>query len=312
MALGLQQIYVPRKGRAIQDFVNKIVTPLGASSFWFVDSTNGADTYDGRTWNSAVKTIAKAVAKASAGDVIYIKGSFSEEVTVGSTLTGLSIIGLGTGPQEAQWTGDADETCLTINATCVLVEGIKFRPPAYSSGTPAAISIGTGASYSKIRNCRFQGKTGSRYAIYAPATGADNVEISDCEFIYMNNVTTVSGSAIVGLSAAVAYSAWQILRNQFNSCVVCIDLPGRCCHVVGNTLLLAGNKADATLGTVMTTGIHLDGNASGCNVVTLNQLGGTYGASLYKVGNGTGAADQWAGNYNVGMTTTGTTVANPA
>ncbi len=308
----IEQIYLPPSGRGVQSFMSRMLTALGAGTSWFVDATNGADTYTGRTWSSAFKTIAYAVSRAAAGDTIFVKGSFSEEVTIASTLTGLSIIGLGTGPQEAQWTGDADETCLTINATCVLIEGIKFRPPAYSSGTPAAISLGTGASYAKIRRCRFQGKTGSYYAIFAPATGADNVEISDCEFIYLNNVTTVNGSAIVGLSAANAYSGWQINRNQFNSCVVAIDLPGRCCHVVGNTLLLAGNKADGTLGTVMTTGIHLDGNGSGCNVVTLNQLGGTYNATLYKVGNATGAADQWAGNYNVGMTTTGVTVANPA
>lgn len=275
---------------------------------WFADSTvssSGA----GKSWATAFKTITEAVAAAAAGDTIMIRGSFTEAVTC--SLAGVRFIGGGASPKEAQWGGAADAVCLTLSAAYCNVENIYFKPPAYSAGTPAAISLGA-APWTTIRKCRFQGQTGSRNTIYSPTAGVnDNCHIEDNEFYYLNTLS--QGKAINGVdSGGSAYSGWQILRNVFHSCVTAIDLPARCCVIADNILMVAGNKADSTLGVVMTLGIGLDGTGSGCNQVTRNVLGGTYGASLYKVGNATGAADNWAGNYSADMTTTGTTCANPA
>ena len=271
----------------------------------YVDGTNGSDSNSGTSWSSAYLTIAATIAAAVAGDVIMIKGSFTEAVTIAVGKTGLSIVGAGTGPNQAQWTGAADAVCLTINATDVLVENIKFRPPAYTAGTPAAILLG-GANYTRIINCRFQGKTGSWYAIYSPVCNSDNVEISDCEFIYMNTATY--GAAILGVEAGgLSYSGWKILRNIFNSCVTAININGRVCTIKDNVILEYGIAAAGTLGAVLALGIDLSGTSSGGNAVTRNQLGGTYGATLYKVG---ASGDQWAGNLNV--LSGGTTAANPS
>jgi hypothetical protein len=275
---------------------------------WYADSTISASGA-GQSWATAFKTITEAVAAASAGDTIMIRGSFTEAVTC--SLAGVRFIGAGTGPKEAQWGGAADAKCLTLSAAYCLVENIYFKPPAYSAGTPAAISLGA-APWTVIRKCRFQGQAASRDCIYSATAGVnDNTHIEDCEFYYMNTLTY--GRAIRGVdSGGTAYSGWQIVRNVFHSCVTAIDLPARCCVIADNILMLAGNKADSTLGTVMTLGIGLDGTGSGCNQVTRNTLGGTYGAALYKVGDATGAADNWAGNYSADMTTTGTTCVNPA
>jgi hypothetical protein len=54
-------------------------------------------------------------------------------------------------------------------------------------------------------------------------------------------------------------------------------------------------------------GIDLSGTSSGCNMVTENQLGGAYSATLYVVG---ASGVQWAGNFNV--LTGGVTAANPS
>lgn len=269
---------------------------------WYVDSTISASGA-GQSWATAWKTITEAVAAAAAGDTIIMRGSFTEAVTCSTA--GIRFIGAGTNPNECVWTGAADAVCLTLNAANCLVENVKFRPPARTSGTPAAISLGTAASYTTIRKCRFQGQATSYYAIYSPATGADNVVIEDNEFIYMNTATY--GSAIYGVNTANAYSAWKILRNIFNSCVVAIDLSGRCCQIIDNVLAEYGNNSSSAIAAVMTTGIHLDGSGSGANIVTKNQLGGTYNATLYKVGT---AGDQWAGNFNV--LTGGVTADNPA
>jgi hypothetical protein len=287
---------------------------------WFVkacrdgDTTNkstanyGRDGNGGTSWDDAFLTIAKAVSMAMAGDTIYCIGTaFDEAVTVSTTsgfgsTTGRSIriIGAGADPNETQWTySTTDGTCLTINAIGVTVANIRFKPPTYTSGTPAAIKLGTSASYTMIDNCRFQGQTGSRYAIYSAATGADNVKIRSNKFMYMNNITTISGSAIVTVQAIPwnAYSGWEIVGNEFSSCVVDIILQARCCKITDNTFAIVGNTAAGAVGTVCTTAINLTGHGAevGGNVVTRNTLGGAYGAALY---NAAAATDVWFGNFS--------------
>jgi len=271
---------------------------------YYVDSVNGSNSgRSGTSWSSAYATIAYAVAAAVAGDRIYVKGSFSEAVTIAIAKTGISIIGVGTGPNMAIWTAATDAKCLTINATDVLVKNIKFRPPAYSAGTPAAILLG-GAAYAKIQGCRFQGKTASWYAIYSPVCDSDNVEISDCEFIYMNTATY--GAAIKGVEAGgLSYSAWKILRNIFSYCVTAIDINGRVCIIKDNIVKEYGINAAGAVAAVLALGIDLSGTSSGGNTVFENQLAGTYGATLYKVG---ASGDCWAGNYGPA----GLTTANPS
>jgi len=277
------------------------VSPKGRT--WYVDSVSGVDTYDGKSWAKAFKTIAVAVDAASAGDTIAMKGSFSEEVTC--SLAGVTFVGCGTRPRETQWTAAADEVCLTISANYVKVQNIYFRPPAYSSSRATSAITLSGANYACITGCRFQGKTGSQAAIYSPVCNSDNVEISDCEFMYMNTATY--GAAILGVEAGgLSYSGWKILNNIFSSCVTAININGRVCQVIGNTILEYGIAADSTLGAVLTLGIDLSGTSSGANVVYLNQLGGTYSATLYKVG---ASGDQWYGN---GIVTTGYSAANPS
>jgi len=280
-----------------------IVSGFTTGTVYFVDSVSGLDTNTGKTWLAAFKTIAAAVAAASAGDSILIKGSFTEAVTIALAKTGLMICGIGTGPNQATWTGAADAVCLTINATNCIVKNIKFRPPAYSAGTPAAILLG-GAGYTKITQCRFQGKTSSYNAIYSPVCNSDNVEISDCEFIYLNTAT--HGAAILGVEAGgLSYSGWKILRNIFNSCVTAVNINGRVCLVEGNHFNINGIAANGEGGAVCTLALDLSGTSSYGNMVHGNYLGGTYSATLYKVG---ASGDDWAGNYNIA----GLTAANPS
>ena len=68
-------------------------------SIYHVDSVNGSDSNSGTSWSSPKLTITAAVAVAVAGDVILIKGSFTEAVTVAVANKGISIIGAGTGTE---------------------------------------------------------------------------------------------------------------------------------------------------------------------------------------------------------------------
>lgn len=277
---------------------------------WYVDSVNGSDTdNDGSSLEQAFATIATAVAAAAAGDTIFLKGSFNEAVTC--ALEGLQIIGIGNGPKQAQWTAPtvADSHCLKITANYVEVCNIYFRPVVYtSSGVPSGIHL-SGANWANIHHCRFQGRTGSYKAIYAPAADCDNVHIENCEFFYMNTAT--HGAAIWGVNAGgVQFSGWVIRNCNFQSCLTAIKLSCRCATIVGNTIAEYGINPAGALAQLLALGIDLagtDATNSGGNCVWGNQLGGTYNATLYKVGT---TGDQWAGNYNV--LTGGVTAANPS
>lgn len=282
---------------------------LAFGTRYYVDSVNGLDGNAGLTWATALKTIAAAVALAVAGDIITYRGSFNEAVVIPVTKTGLQLIGNGTGPNQAQWTAPDDGVCLTINATDVLAASTKFRPPAYTSGTPAAIVLG-GAGYARIIGNRFQGKAGSKCAIYSPVCDSDNVKIQGNEFIYLNNITTVYGAAILGVEAGgLSYSSWVIKGNDFNAPVEGINICGRGCLIEGNHFRVNGLKADNSMGAVTGSAgskkmIDLSGTSSNSNHVHGNYLGGAYNATLYAASAGN---DDWSGNYNIA----GITAANP-
>lgn len=278
----------------------------------FADSANGNDGNDGSSPRHPVASLTRAVALADAGDTILARGSFSEEVTV--SVAGLKIIGAGTRPKECQWTGAADATCLTISANYVEVDNIYFKPPAYSAGTPAAIKL-SGANHAFIHHCRFQGQTASHNAIYSAVCNSDNVEISDCEFHYMN--TPTYGAAILGVEAGgLSYSGWRILRNAFFSCVTAVNINGRVCLVEGNRFMEYGISAAGAVAAVCTKALDLSGTSSGANCVTGNIMAGDYDSDsgLYTPGT---SGDCWMGNFaddvsETEVDATGLTVAVPA
>ena len=293
---------------AIAKTWNVISCAAQIGTVWYCDSVNGLDTNTGRGWSKAFKTITAAAAAAAAGDTICIKGTFTEAVTV--TQIGVSILGIGTGPHQATWTAAADAVCLTLSASDCVVAGIRFQPPAYSSGTPAAIVL-SNAPYARIIGNRFQGKTGSVQAIWCnlDAThSSDDVVIANNEFIYLNNVTTVYGSAIASTAVDGGYScsSWQILNNNFDAPVEGININGRGCLIAGNQFRVNGLLANGTMGAVTGSAdskcmIDLSGTNADCNHVHGNFLDGTYSATLYVKG---GSHDSWFGNWTATTTAT--------
>jgi hypothetical protein len=267
----------------------------GVGKAWFVDSVNGEDSNSfGKTWSKALKTITEAVGRAAAGDTIYLKGSFDEAVKC--DLAGVRFVGIGTGPNEATWTAPtvAASYCLKMAAQSIRAENIKFRPVAYTtSGVPSGVLLDTGASYSQIIGCRFQGKAGSYKAIYSPVPGTDNLLIKGNEFLFMNTAT--HGGAIVGVEAVgAAYSGWRILDNLFMSCITDIDIGARGFLVKGNVFPLGGIDATGSLSATITAKvIDLSGTDTGGNVVTGNMFDGEYDTDLYVPGT---TGDCWVGN----------------
>jgi hypothetical protein len=289
------------RGACYENLISKSALQAmnGIGESFFVDGTNGVDTKDGGTWKNAKKTIASAVTACAAGDTIYIKGTaFSEAVTCSKA--GVKFIGVGTGPAEATWTHVSATTvttdlfCLKIAANGVVVDNIKFRPVAYiDAGTPTGIYLDEGSDYSIIRDCRFQGRTGSYNAIYG-LHPVGNITIEGCEFLYMN--THTYGKAIyMPAHTGIACSTWQIRRCIFNSCIVDIDIDGRSCLLEENIHFIVGLNHDGTFASAVTVqAIDLSGTDTGANVMTKCTLGGTYNLATYKPG---AVGDVWRGNY---------------
>ena len=301
---GAEELAIAAGGRLVVEAGGQISLLTPKATILFVDSVNGLDTNDGASWATAFKTIAAAVVAAEAGSTILIQGSFSEAVT--ASLDGLSIIGVGTGPKQAQWTAAADAICLTLAANYPHVENIYFKPPAYAASRATCAIKLSGANHARILRNRFQGQTGSQIAIHSPVCDSDNVWICGNEFAYLNTATY--GTAILGVEAGgLNYSGWRIRDNVFQSCLKAIDVSCRVAEIVGNTIGEYGVNPAGAIAQLLSLGIDLSGTNSGGNMVWGNQLGGVYSATLYKVG---ASGDQWAGNYNV--LAGGVTAANPA
>lgn len=277
--------------------------PVTSGNYWFVDGTNGNDGAGGQTLGEALATIGEAAARATINDVILVfPGTYTEAVSCSTA--GVRFIAVGSATNSVKWQGATDATCLTLGAANMGVYGFRFTPPVRSAGTPAAVKLSS-ASYAKIVGNRFQGTTGSYYAIYSPVCNSDNVIIENNDFEYLNTAT--EGSAIYCLEAGgLSYSDWIIRGNKFSSCIRGIYLNGRVCLVSGNHIAQAGITAAGSVNTnVTTTKVNLSGvsgTSSGANQVHGNFFGGTYSIA----GGYTPAAsgDDWSGNYVVAGVTT--------
>lgn len=299
-------VTIPR-GKLI---AQNLLPPKG--NVWYVDSTVTASG-SGVSWARAFKTITEGEAAAAAGDIILASGSFSEAVTL--NLAGVKLLGVGPTTNRALWTAAADAKCLTISAVDCHVEGFRFRPPAYSAGVPAGISL-SGAYQTQIIGCRFQGKAGSYVGILTDGNNA-NVLVEGCEFYYLNNVTTVNGTAILGSGYTVGEnSGWIVRNNFFHSNINHINCRMRQSFIVGNFFAAGGLAADNSNSATLTVlGLDIHGAVGGNNVVTQNFFGSLYHQACYYGGTN----DAWAGNFCVDRThatqvdaTTGISILAPA
>ncbi len=292
-------------------FRKRVWTSRG--THWYCDSTVSTSG-DGKSWTSAFKTITEAVTAASAGDYIHLWGSFAESVTCAKA--GLRFVGEGTGPRQVLWAPVAgnDKVNLAITAAYVEVANVYFSPGPKSASYSACITLAN-ANHARITGNRFQGSTGSYYAIYSAACNSDNVHVTGNEFRYFNTATY--GAAILGVNAGgFQYSGWHITGNTFNSCVTAIKLSCKAAVITGNVVQKGGVTADgATNAAVMALGIDLQGDDatnSGGNTVSENVLDGAYTTDLYRAG---ATGDCWYGNRCAITTTTapyGLSVAVPA
>ena len=257
---------------------------------------NGTGTMTGSPVTLALGANTPTITAAGTFTVTLPYGCTATVATGGWTVTGSPVAcAAGTSTSFTAEAGGSSTVTITVTAN------------------PAAIQLGVAtnnaASYTQIKNCRFQGKSGSYMAIYSPCPQSD-VKIEGNEFIYLNNVTTVYGSAIVGVQDATpnANTSWVIRGNEFKAPAQGIKMASRNCIIEGNNFAVNGVKADATLGAVTGSAgskkmidLRGAGHEAGCNDVHGNYLGGAYNNTLYFQGY---SDDDWSGNFNIAGITT--------
>lgn len=152
------------------------------NTVWYADSSVSASGA-GTAWSNAFKTIAEAIAAASAGDVIRIKGEFNESNL--DLAVELTLIGENTSDNQYNtliYSTDATPLVFVEANNCKIFN-IGFAQQAADN----AITIGddAGESWYKlhIRGCKFDG-FGTGLLGVASGSGADapDITIEDCLF----------------------------------------------------------------------------------------------------------------------------------
>ena len=272
---------------------------------WHVRSATGANTNDGKSVDTAFATITVAVAAASDGDIILMKGTFTEAV---STAKKLSFIGTGPTVNDCVWMESAEgDTLLTLTGTNCLFTGIRFRVPMTGG---IAINMAN-SDYTVIRNCTFQGRSGSYYGIYV--AGGSQWQIIDNIFEYLN--TSTYGCGILGYSTTVMPAGCLITRNNFHSNLRHIKASLRQSFVHDNLFQEVGlGPTNAALTATIKLDVYGEIAGAQYNTVTRNMFQGTYTASGgYKAS----ATDNWCGNFSdkfsaTGVSAQGVTILSPA
>ena len=272
----------------ISSFGAPLVGPHYASMFgnyWFVDNSNASARSTGKDPANAFKTIAAAVAKATDGDTIYVRGTqtdYDESVTITKDM--ISLIGISSHVKDLGWTADTDATILTITGDGCVVDGFLFRPDGATSGIAIDISSAVAATYNAentiIRNNLFK-STGATCAYAIKADGSP-----DYVRVINNHFTHVGYGIYCGATCNSPATGWYITGNYFSdACTYGVYLPARRC-------LIAENYFNAISAPVLN--ILGYGSSGTFNSVARNHFGGDYSITGGYI---PGTSDVWTGNW---------------
>ena len=121
---------------------------------WYVDSSNGDDTYDGRDRIKPFATLGQAVTDSSAGDIIVLKDGHAETLTAAIAVNkNLTIVGAGQSdgkPTVKLTNNQAAGEMLTITGSYVQVLNIWFEEQAK---TCSEAKISADCTHFRMRGC---------------------------------------------------------------------------------------------------------------------------------------------------------------
>jgi hypothetical protein len=173
-------------------------------TYYFVDSNNGSNNYDGKSPAQAVATLAKALAlvAASKGDTIYVMPGHTETLTaaaaVAASVAGVKIVGLGTGKNRPVFNySTAVGASFDVTAANVWLENLYFRALGIDNVTAM---LNVQAADCSIVNCEFEHGDATNQAALGILTNAsaDRLRVMHSQFHGTNNAGTNAAIRIVG------------------------------------------------------------------------------------------------------------------
>lgn len=157
------------------------------SQIWYVDSgkTSPAVSGSGLTWDQSFLTIAEALAKAGANDVIYIApGDYEIDTALAVTQEGLTIIGpnRSCNDYKALIYSSGAIDLMNIDANNVTILGLGFSAVG-GNGSGISISATTASFKCYIAGCRFDGYGNDGYGVLTDDTqDSPDLTVEDCLF----------------------------------------------------------------------------------------------------------------------------------
>lgn len=233
------------------------IVGLTYGSVYYVHTSAGSASNDGRSWNSPFSTMALALAAVSDNGRIYVIGDVREEVLTPLGVQGVQIIGGAGGNTRhddgVRWREPASGATsggalLTIREQGWEVHNILFVPK--SDGTAVRLRRAEDATYpdgshTKIVGCKFIGAATATTKGIEDMGGTHHQVIEACEFHTLS-------SAIVNTSTSIANPLrWTVQDCIFTDNTEHIDMPF-------TESIVRRNVFDEA-----TTNVELDGGAGG-------------------------------------------------
>lgn len=228
--------------------------PVGdvtAGTTYYVDTSTGLDTNNGKSWSNAFLTMGKAFTSVASGDTIRFRGKVKEQLTAPVQVFDVTIIGSGTRPRHADSTPAggqlaantwaAPDAPVAATPLCKLQQqgwsfvNILFAAPTDASDLACAVHLfrdaGAGdlerdSSHASFYGCRFASGAGG----INDTGGCANVGIYGCRF------EALTRFCILGVgNIGVGQSNWDIRGNTFDEMDNGIKIAGFGCRIENNT-----------------------------------------------------------------------------
>jgi hypothetical protein len=239
-------------GNAMYGNINgtlKVLAEVGIGTVYYVDTNNGSDLDDGKSWANAFETMDKAFDTITAGDTIRFRGNVTEHLTTPLGAPNVTVIGDTTRPRHAdthplngELSGATWKSGGTNSPLCIVrTPGWRFLNILFAAHASnyalrldrTAVEDATeeDASHLEVLGCRFASGAGG----ISDTGGCYNVAIEGCIF------EALTTACILGVgNIGVGQSLWSIRNNHFNGFTNGVKIAAFGCRIEGNTFTDGG------------------------------------------------------------------------
>ena len=268
----LLRSFLEEKFKKVQDVADKmdqalIPAMVGLGSLFYVDATNGDDTFDGKSWKKAKATIDAAIGLCTAnkGDRILVAPWHAETIASATgcvmDIAGVSLLGICQGNQRPTLTLDTATTA-TVSVTAANCRISGFKLISDLADLACGITVAATGDGFELDNCILTDGAAAKELVIgiSLAAAADGCNIHDNRFYTVPAGGCATAITLVGESAQTVivrnliqgdYSASGIsgvtaaatLLNVSDNYIINIDTTaGSCIDMHANTTGMSANN----------------------------------------------------------------------